>query len=86
MSDFAIPHVAATFLVAGIVKGVTGMGLPTLAMDLLGALLSPLTAASLLIVPSIITNLRQVLAGPRIGALARRLGPMMEASMASHQV
>lgn len=58
------------------------MGLPTLAMGVLGALLSPLTAASLLIVPSMVTNLWQLLAGPRIGALARRLWPMMVASMA----
>ncbi|UFS63856.1 sulfite exporter TauE/SafE family protein [Paracoccus denitrificans] len=57
------------------------MGLPTLAMGVLGALLSPLTAASLLIVPSMVTNLWQLLAGPRIGALARRLWPMMAASM-----
>lgn len=82
MNDFTIPLVAVTFLAAGIVKGVTGMGLPTLAMGVLGALLSPLTAASLLIVPSMVTNLWQLLTGPRIGALARRLWPMMAASMA----
>ena len=82
MTDFTVPLIALTFLAAGIVKGVTGMGLPTLAMGVLGALLSPLTAASLLIVPSMITNLWQLLAGPRIGALARRLWPMMAASMA----
>lgn len=81
MTDFTIPLIAFTFLAAGIVKGVTGMGLPTLAMGVLGALLSPLTAASLLIVPSMITNLWQLLAGPRIGVLARRLWPMMAASM-----
>ena len=40
--------VAVTFFVAGIVKGVTGMGLPTVAMGVLGALMSPLSAASLL--------------------------------------
>lgn len=82
MTDFTVPLIALTFLAAGIVKGVTGMGLPTLAMGVLGALLSPLAAASLLIVPSMVTNLWQLLAGPRIGALARRLWPMMAASMA----
>lgn len=82
MTDFTVPLIALTFLAAGIVKGVTGMGLPTLAMGVLGALLSPLTAASLLIVPSMVTNLWQLLSGPRIGALARRLWPMMAASMA----
>lgn len=82
MTDFTIPIVAATFLAAGIVKGVTGMGLPTLAMGILGALLSPLAAASLLIIPSMTTNLWQLLAGPNIGVLMRRLWPMMVASMA----
>jgi uncharacterized protein len=55
MSDLSITFLAAvtaTFFVAGIVKGVTGMGLPTVAMGVLGVLTSPLTAASLLIAPS----------------------------------
>lgn len=81
MTDLVVPLVAVTFLAAGIVKGVTGMGLPTVAMGALGALLSPLTAASLLIVPSMVTNLWQLLAGPRFGALVRRLWPMMAASL-----
>ncbi|CAH1657293.1 putative membrane transporter protein [Hyphomicrobiales bacterium] len=69
--------VSATFLVAGLVKGVTGMGLPTVAMGLLGALMSPLLAATLLLVPSFVTNVWQVLAGPNLGALLRRFWPMM---------
>lgn len=73
--------VTGTFLAAGIVKGVTGMGLPTVAMALLGALLSPLAAAGLLIVPSMVTNLWQILAGPRPGALIRRLWPLLLASV-----
>lgn len=72
--------ILATFLAAGTVKGVTGMGLPTLAMGILGALLSPVAAAALLIVPSIITNLWQLLPGPHLGALIRRLWPMLAAS------
>lgn len=80
MFDFSIPlitTVAATFFVAGIVKGVTGMGLPTVAMGILGALLSPLAAANLLIVPSSVTNVWQLLAGPSFGPLIRRFWPMM---------
>ncbi|MBB5221902.1 hypothetical protein HNP73_001838 [Amaricoccus macauensis] len=69
--------IAATFFAAGMVKGVTGMGLPTVAMGVLGALISPLAAASLLIVPSFVTNLWQLLAGPAFGPLVRRLWPMM---------
>ncbi|WP_182083931.1 sulfite exporter TauE/SafE family protein [Aureimonas sp. ME7] len=69
--------ITATFFAAGIVKGVTGMGLPTVAMGVLGAFLSPLAAASLLLAPSFVTNVWQLLAGPRFGALALRLWPMM---------
>jgi uncharacterized membrane protein YfcA len=66
-----------TFFAAGIAKGVTGMGLPTLAMGVLGALLSPVAAASLLIFPSLVTNLWQLICGPGLAPLCRRLWPMM---------
>lgn len=69
--------VGATFFGAGLVKGVTGMGLPTVAMAVLGALVSPLVAASLLVVPSLITNVWQFVSGPAVGPIARRLWPMM---------
>ena len=69
--------VAATFFAAGMVKGVAGMGLPTVAMGVLGAIISPLAAASLLIVPSFVTNAWQLLAGPAFGVLVARLWPMM---------
>ncbi|HBV1052187.1 TPA: hypothetical protein MDO21_004429 [Klebsiella pneumoniae] len=36
------------FIAAGLVKGVTGMGLPTVAMGLLGLLMPPQAAAALL--------------------------------------
>jgi uncharacterized membrane protein YfcA len=66
-----------TFFFAGVVKGVTGMGLPTVAMGVLGTMLSPLTAAALLLVPSLVTNAWQLVAGPRLGGLVRRLWPML---------
>ncbi|MDO5706495.1 MAG: sulfite exporter TauE/SafE family protein [Paracoccus sp. (in: a-proteobacteria)] len=80
MTDISIPlliAIGATFFGAGMVKGVTGMGLPTVAMGVLGALISPLAAASLLVVPSFVTNLWQLLAGPAVKPIARRLWPMM---------
>lgn len=66
-----------TFLLAGLVKGVIGLGLPTVAMGLLGLAMQPVEAAALLLVPSLVTNVWQLLAGPRFGALLRRLWPMM---------
>jgi uncharacterized membrane protein YfcA len=67
----------AIFLLAGIVKGVIGMGLPTVAMGLLAVMLPPAEAAALLVIPSLVTNVWQLLAGPSFGALARRLWLMM---------
>jgi uncharacterized membrane protein YfcA len=69
--------VAFTFLLAGFVKGVVGLGLPTVAMGLLGLAMAPAQAAVLLVVPSLVTNLWQLFAGPRFGGLLRRLWPMM---------
>lgn len=69
--------VTLTFLTAGLVKGVTGMGLPTVAMGLLGAVMPPAAAAAILIVPSFVTNVLQLLAGPTAARLVRRLWPMM---------
>ncbi|MCX7360963.1 MAG: sulfite exporter TauE/SafE family protein [Alphaproteobacteria bacterium] len=69
--------VTATFLLAGLVKGVIGMGLPTVAMGLLAIVLPPAEAAALLVVPSLVTNVWQLLAGPRFAMLARRLWTMM---------
>ncbi|RST53333.1 sulfite exporter TauE/SafE family protein [Variovorax sp. DXTD-1] len=54
---------AAVFLLAGTVKGVIGLGLPTVAMALLALWMPPAQAAALLIVPSLVTNLWQT--GPR---------------------
>lgn len=67
----------ATFLGAGVVKGVTGMGLPTVAMGVLGATMSPVSAAAILVVPSLVTNVWQMLAGPDKLRLIRRLWAMM---------
>lgn len=68
--------VAAVFLLAGAVKGVAGMGLPTVAMGLLGLWLPPTQAAALLVLPSLVTNLQQAW-GPGPGALLRRLWPLL---------
>jgi Sulfite exporter TauE/SafE. len=69
--------VAATFTLAGLVKGVIGMGLPTVAMGLLGLVMVPSEAAALLVVPSLVTNLWQLAAGPRFLGLVKRLWPLL---------
>lgn len=72
LSALAWAVVAAVFLLAGGVKGVVGMGLPTVAMGLLGLVLLPAQAAALLIIPSLLTNLWQMGDGPALRLLLRR--------------
>ena len=69
--------ISLVFLLAGLVKGVVGLGLPTVAVGLLGMMMAPREAAALLVVPSLVTNVWQLAAGPAAGALARRLWPML---------
>ena len=61
------------FCFAGFVKGVIGMGLPTVAMGFLTLLMPPAEAATVLVLPSLVTNVWQLAAGPRLGVLLRRL-------------
>ncbi|GAA4121708.1 sulfite exporter TauE/SafE family protein [Aminobacter aganoensis] len=69
--------IGAIFVLAGLVKGVVGLGLPTVAMGLLGLVMLPADAAAILLLPSFVTNVWQLLAGPDVTALLRRLRPMM---------
>jgi uncharacterized membrane protein YfcA len=72
----SLPILAATagaFLLAGLVKGVIGLGLPTVAIGLLGLLMTPAQAAAILVVPSLVTNIWQFVAGGELLALVRRM-------------
>jgi uncharacterized membrane protein YfcA len=71
-----VPVLALAFLLGGFVKGVLGLGLPTIAMGLLSLAMPPMEAAALLFVPALVTNAWQ-LAGSRLPALVRRLWPML---------
>lgn len=69
--------ISASFLLAGAVKGLSGLGLPTVAIGLLSLVMAPAQAAALLIVPSLATNLWQMMAGPDLPGLIRRLRSML---------
>ncbi|WP_248803594.1 sulfite exporter TauE/SafE family protein [Pseudomonas sp. MWU13-2100] len=69
--------VLGTFLLAGMIKGVIGLGLPTVAMGLLGLAMAPTQAAALLIIPATLTNVWQLAAGGHLSTLLRRLWPML---------
>ncbi|MBM0207112.1 hypothetical protein JNW90_32035 [Micromonospora sp. STR1s_5] len=65
--------IVLAFLLAGLVKGVIGLGLPTVAIGVLSLAMSPAQAAALLVVPSLVTNIWQLAAGSRLLPLTARL-------------
>jgi uncharacterized membrane protein YfcA len=69
--------IAAVFFLAGFVKGVIGLGLPTVAMGLLAVSMPPARALAIVIVPAIITNIWQTFVGPYLRDITRRLWPLM---------
>ena len=76
LSVGAFAFVTAVFLLAGVVKGVVGLGLPTISMALLALAMPPAQAAALLVVPSLLTNLWQARPVRALGGLLRRIGGM----------
>lgn len=64
--------VVATFLLAGLVKGVVGLGLPTVSVAILTVTLGLKEAMVLLLIPSLITNLWQGLSGGNLVPILRR--------------
>ncbi len=78
MFDTAIlVAVAATFLIAGTVKGVIGLGLPTVSLALLAVAMDLPHAMALMLVPSLLTNLWQTAAGGSGKAILRKLWPFL---------
>lgn len=69
--------VAGTFLLAGMVKGVIGLGLPTVSLALLTVAFDLPSAMALLLVPSFVTNLWQALAGAHTREVAVRIWPFL---------
>src|SRR6202051_747472 len=68
--------VAAAFVLAGLVKGAPAPALPTVGIGLLSLAMPPAHAAALIVVPALITNVWQMISGPGLGSLMRRLWPM----------
>ena len=83
LDPVALAAIAVTFLFAGTVKGVIGLGLPTVSLGLLTMVLDLPTAMALLIVPSFATNVWQALAGGHGRTLVRRLWPFLCAAAAT---
>jgi uncharacterized protein len=77
MVESMLIFIAAVFLLAGFVKGVVGLGLPTVSMGLLAVALPPSQALAIVIVPAIVTNIWQTFAGSYLRDIIRRLWPLM---------
>lgn len=73
----ATSYVTLIFLLAGAVKGVVGLGLPTVAMGLLSLSMPPAQAAAILLLPSFVTNVWQLAEGSQLRDLIGRLGPTL---------
>jgi uncharacterized membrane protein YfcA len=74
--------IAVAFLLAGFVKGVIGLGLPTVSMGLLAVTMQPSRALAIVIVPAIVTNIWQTFVGPYLRDIIRRLWPLMMGTVA----
>jgi hypothetical protein len=77
MSYWILLFIAGVFVVAGFVKGVVGLGLPAIAMGLLALVMPPADAASVLILPTLATNIWQMAAGPSLKPIIVRLWPFL---------
>lgn len=69
--------IAAVFLLAGFIKGVIGLGLPTVSVGLLAVAMPPSRALAIVIVPAIVTNIWQTFAGSYLRDIVRRLWPLL---------
>ncbi|WP_428035431.1 sulfite exporter TauE/SafE family protein [Amphritea sp.] len=75
-----IMTIVATFLLAGSVKGITGLGLPTVSLAILTVAIDMPTAMALLLVPSFATNIWQAAAGGNGRDVLVRVWPFLLAA------
>ena len=78
MPDPAIlAAIICAFVIAGTVKGVIGLGLPTVSIGLVTVATDLTTAMALLLVPSFVTNLWQAVVGGNGRMILRRIWPFL---------
>lgn len=68
---------ALTFFMAGVVKGVVGLGLPTVTLAVFTATIGLKPAMALLLVPSFVTNCWQAVVGGAFWHLLRRMAVLL---------
>lgn len=78
--EISLPTIAtltSIFLLAGGVKGLIGVGLPTVSLALLVHLMPLRDSAALMVLPAVLTNIWQASSGGHGLALLRRFWPML---------
>jgi uncharacterized protein len=81
MDAFQLTVVIIAFVLGGLTKGIVGLGLPTVALAILGTALGPAEALPLLVAPAFLTNVWQAAWGGHFIAVVRRLWPMLLATI-----
>ena len=69
--EYLTLFVLIVFTFAGIVKGIIGMGLPTISLVVMTLILDIETAITMIVIPSFVTNLWQALTGKHLRDLIR---------------
>src|SRR5215470_17966113 len=72
-----IAAVVCSLIVAGLLKGIIGVGMPVVALPLLSLFIDIKSAAMLLSMPLIFSNLPQALEGGRTGRCLMQLMPVI---------
>ena len=80
VEPYVLVTVGVAFFCGGIVKGITGMGLPLTSIALMSIVLDLQVAIPLLIVPIIATNIMQAFQGGHFTELMRKFWPMLLAA------
>lgn len=83
MTELHIILITMVFLLAGLMKGVIGFGLPTVSLGLLVMIVELPTAIALMLVPSFATNVWQSMAGGNALYIVKRIGPFLLAATLS---
>jgi uncharacterized membrane protein YfcA len=76
MHDAWIP-IIAVFFIAGLVKGIAGLGLPSVSIGVLALVIGLKPAVALALVPTFVTNLWQAVTGGAFLMIVRRTWPML---------
>ncbi len=81
MSLLQIVVIAAAFVVAGVAKGASGLGLPPIAIGLMSFAVPLDSAIAIMVLPTMVTNVWQAIYGGGFQVLMRRFGVMAVAAM-----